>query len=76
MENYVPGKLEEMGLGWEDCRKVNERLIYASISGASAPILGVVSATYPLMRVWQDTDRLVLSQRHPDTTSSLKQKLA
>ena len=34
VENFVPGKLAEIGLGWEDCRKINERLIYASISGA------------------------------------------
>ncbi|KAH8915702.1 CAIB/BAIF family enzyme [Atractiella rhizophila] len=33
VENYVPGKLSELGLGFEDCRKLNERLIYASVSG-------------------------------------------
>ncbi|KAG8901945.1 hypothetical protein FRB99_005000 [Tulasnella sp. 403] len=33
VENFVPGKLDEMGLGWNDCRKINGRLIYASISG-------------------------------------------
>lgn len=34
VENFIPGKLAEMGLGWKDCRKLNPRLIYASISGA------------------------------------------
>lgn len=33
VENYVPGKLESMGLGYEDVRKVNPGLVYASISG-------------------------------------------
>ena len=34
VENFVPGKLAEMGLGWEDCQKLNDKLIYASISGS------------------------------------------
>jgi hypothetical protein len=34
VENFVSGKLATMGLGWEDCRKINPRLIYASITGA------------------------------------------
>ena len=33
VENFVPGKLAEVGLGWEDCKKINDRLIYASITG-------------------------------------------
>ncbi|KAA1469966.1 CoA-transferase family III [Dentipellis sp. KUC8613] len=33
VENYIPGKLASMGLGWEDCKKWNPRLIYASITG-------------------------------------------
>ena len=33
VENFVSGKLAEMGLGWEDCQKINPRLIYASITG-------------------------------------------
>lgn len=35
VENYIPGKLATMGLGWEDCHKLNPRLIYASITGES-----------------------------------------
>ncbi|KAL4250559.1 CoA-transferase III family protein [Abortiporus biennis] len=33
VENYISGKLATMGLGWEDCKKINPRLIYASITG-------------------------------------------
>ncbi|KAM5531318.1 hypothetical protein V8D89_015033 [Ganoderma adspersum] len=33
VENFVSGKLASMGLGWEDCRKLNPRLVYASITG-------------------------------------------
>src|SRR3546814_16114976 len=32
-ENFRPGVLERLGLGYEDLRKVNPALIYASISG-------------------------------------------
>ena len=35
VENFVSGKLATMGLGWEDCKKINERLIYTSITGPS-----------------------------------------
>ena len=35
VENFVSGKLASMGLGWEDCQKINEKLIYASITGMS-----------------------------------------
>lgn len=33
VENFIPGRLSEVGLGWEHCRKINDRLIYASITG-------------------------------------------
>ncbi|KAF9462982.1 CAIB/BAIF family enzyme [Collybia nuda] len=33
VENFISGKLSSMGLGWDDCRKLNPRLIYASITG-------------------------------------------
>ncbi|KAF5345539.1 hypothetical protein D9758_012028 [Tetrapyrgos nigripes] len=33
VENFISGKLAEIGMGWEDCHKINPRLIYASITG-------------------------------------------
>ncbi|KAG5633714.1 hypothetical protein DXG03_006758, partial [Asterophora parasitica] len=33
VENFISGKLATMGLGYEDCKKLNSRLIYASITG-------------------------------------------
>jgi crotonobetainyl-CoA:carnitine CoA-transferase CaiB-like acyl-CoA transferase len=33
VENFRPGTMEKMGLGYERLREVNDRIIYASISG-------------------------------------------
>ncbi|NXD83505.1 SUCHY transferase, partial [Halcyon senegalensis] len=33
VENYVPGKLSEMGLGYEDIRKIAPHIVYCSITG-------------------------------------------
>lgn len=33
VENFSPGTMEELGLGWETLRKLNPGLIFASISG-------------------------------------------
>ena len=33
IENYRPGIMEKMGLGYEDLKKINPGLIYAAISG-------------------------------------------
>ncbi|XP_035268202.1 succinate--hydroxymethylglutarate CoA-transferase isoform X1 [Anguilla anguilla] len=33
VENYLPGKLAQMGLGYDDVQKVAPRLVYCSISG-------------------------------------------
>jgi len=33
VENYLPGKLSEYGLGYEQLREINPRLIYTSLTG-------------------------------------------
>ncbi|XP_052651848.1 succinate--hydroxymethylglutarate CoA-transferase isoform X6 [Harpia harpyja] len=33
VENYVPGKLAEMGLGYEDIKKIAPHIVYCSITG-------------------------------------------
>ncbi|CAG8664883.1 10407_t:CDS:2 [Cetraspora pellucida] len=33
VENYIPGKLDKMGLGFNELSKINPQLIYASITG-------------------------------------------
>ncbi|KAI7898098.1 CoA-transferase family III domain-containing protein [Cokeromyces recurvatus] len=33
VENYLPGKLEKLGLGYQQLQKINPKLIYASITG-------------------------------------------
>lgn len=33
LENFGPGALDRMGLGWKDLQKINPRLIYATIKG-------------------------------------------
>jgi crotonobetainyl-CoA:carnitine CoA-transferase CaiB-like acyl-CoA transferase len=33
IENFVPGRMAKWGLGYEDVRKINDRLVYVSISG-------------------------------------------
>jgi len=43
VENYIPGKLDELGLGFDDLTRENPNLIYASISGYGES--GVMRAT-------------------------------
>ena len=33
-ENYIPGKLAKYGLSYDDLKKINPNIIYASLSGA------------------------------------------
>ena len=36
VNNFLPGKMDEMGLGYEACKKVKADIIYASVSGYGA----------------------------------------
>jgi crotonobetainyl-CoA:carnitine CoA-transferase CaiB-like acyl-CoA transferase len=33
VENFSPGAMDRLGLGWEELHKLNPRIIYCSISG-------------------------------------------
>lgn len=33
IENFIPGTAERLGIGWNDLRDLNGRLIYVSLSG-------------------------------------------
>lgn len=33
VENFLPGTLERMGLGWDTLQAINPRLVYATITG-------------------------------------------
>ncbi|KAJ7505518.1 CAIB/BAIF family enzyme [Mycena galericulata] len=65
VENYVSGKLASMGLGWDDCHKLNPRLIYTSITGygqtgpyrTAAGYDVIVEAEAGLMHITGEPDR-------------------
>ncbi|EGO23611.1 hypothetical protein SERLADRAFT_469716 [Serpula lacrymans var. lacrymans S7.9] len=65
VENFVSGKLASMGLGWEDCKKINPRLVYASITGygqtgpyrQAAGYDVVIEAEAGLMHITGEPDR-------------------
>ncbi|KIJ28293.1 hypothetical protein M422DRAFT_235663 [Sphaerobolus stellatus SS14] len=65
VENYVTGKLAKMGLGYEDCRKINLKLIYTSITGygQTGPYAGqagydvIIEAEAGLMHITGEPDR-------------------
>ena len=33
IENYAPGTVEKLGCGYEDCKKINPRIIYCALKG-------------------------------------------
>jgi alpha-methylacyl-CoA racemase len=36
VESFRPGVADRLGVGYEDCRRVNERIVYAAVSGYGA----------------------------------------
>ena len=55
VENFIPGRLSRLGLGWEDCRKLNPGLVYASISGTWDILLQqdtICRNSYRQIRLW------------------------
>ncbi|EIN12350.1 CAIB/BAIF family enzyme [Punctularia strigosozonata HHB-11173 SS5] len=64
VENFVTGRLKKMGLGWDQCKKINPRLIYASVTGygqtgpyATAPGYDVIiEAEAGLMHITGEPD--------------------
>lgn len=65
VENFVSGKLAAIGLGWEDCKRINPKLIYTSITGygqtgpyrQAAGYDVVVEAEAGLMHITGESDR-------------------
>lgn len=65
IENFLVGKMDELGLGYETLRQINPRLIYSSISGygttgpmAKAPGYDVIAAARSgLMSITGEPDR-------------------
>lgn len=55
VENFISGKLDAIGLGWDHCHRINPRLIYASITGncVSQP-LSQSPRSLQYRRVWSD----------------------
>lgn len=59
MENFRPGVMDKLGIGWETLRKVNPRLIYCAVSGfgqvgpdrATAAFDGMIQAMSGLMSI-------------------------
>lgn len=64
VENFIPGKLDSMGLGFKNINKINPKLIYCSISGfgsygpyANKPGYDVIAFSYGgLMNCTGSTD--------------------
>ena len=59
MENFRPGVMDKLGIGWEVLKKVNPRLIYCAVSGfgqvgpdkATAAFDGMIQAMSGLMSI-------------------------
>ncbi|MBO0744449.1 MAG: CoA transferase [Candidatus Dormibacteraeota bacterium] len=61
VENFRPGVMDELGLGWERLREVNRRLIACSISGfgQSGPMAGIPAIEWSVQAALGLTDAYV-----------------
>lgn len=73
IENFISGKLAAIGLGWDDCRRINPRLIYASITGNDAIATSTTIASLTSMP--QGMVRQGHTGQLQDTMSLLKVKV-
>ena len=84
VENFKRGTMEKLGLGYEDIKKINPKIIYASLSGfgldgpysdrpSFAPIAGSYSGWYRLTgdRVDPDGPPVVPAEWHGDLDPGL-----
>lgn len=64
VENMGPGSIERLGLGYEDCKKINDKIIFASIKGFA---LDGPYADYPAFDpIATHTGGLVAATGHPN----------
>jgi hypothetical protein len=52
VENFIPGKLDSMGLGYAECSSINDKLIYASVTGMSSPNIPLSFLNACRLRLW------------------------
>ncbi len=64
IENYTPGTLDDMGLGYENLMEYNPRLIYASISGFGKT--GPLREKTSFDLIAQATGGILFANGHPD----------
>ncbi|XP_068531017.1 succinate--hydroxymethylglutarate CoA-transferase isoform X9 [Anas acuta] len=62
VENYVPGKLAEIGLGYEDIKKIAPHIVYCSITGAMPWVFNF--CPLPLIIQWMLLKRVWLPLVH------------
>ena len=51
VENYLPGKLNDIGLGYDDFKKINPSIIYCSITGFGSKGSGVYAVDFNFLNL-------------------------
>lgn len=75
VENFIPGKLDKMGLEYDALKRVNESIILASISGSFAPSSQLHDRTIDIL-LSQGTALMVLMLNGLDTMWSVQRRAA